>query len=309
MAVYTDASRYEILYDLKKGEYAEKAVGGIRTRTIRAGDTLEVESYPLIHVDQTAVREKKRRQSTAAQIALNLKNARKRMRRLLEANFGAGDLVLHPTFDYGVVDYGMENIADLRRAWADQGFPMYDSDARRIIRNFIARVRRRIKKRGGDPMQLKYLYVIETTCEPKGEDPIELPARYHYHMIMSGLGILTIDDINELWGYGYTKAQGVDMRFNGLAGFTNYITKQRRGRAGGKTRRWAHSKNLREPEMRVSDRKISRRRAAQVARDVQAFGKEIFEKLYPGYELQEAEVNYSDFVAGAFIYARLRRRR
>ena len=304
MVTHTDASRYEILYDLKEGEYADTAVGGIRTRTIRAGDSLEVESYPLIRVNQAAIRERKRRKSTPSQIALNLKNARKRMRRLLEANFGAGDLVLHPTFDYGVVDYGMENMADVRRGWEQQGFPMDDYDARRIIRNFIDRVRRRIKKRGGNPKKLKYLYVIETTKEPRDDDPAELPARYHYHMIMSGLGILTIEDINELWGFGYTKAQPVDMRFNGLAGFTNSITKQRK-----KTRRWAHSKNLREPEIRVSDRKISRRRASQVARDVQAFGKEIFEKIYPGYELQEAEVQYSDFVAGAFIYARMRRRR
>ena len=304
MVTYTDASRYEILYDLKEGEYAEKAVGGIRTRTIRAGDSLEVEAYPLIHVDQSAVREKVRRRSTAAQIALNLKNARKRMRRLLEANFGAGDLVLHPTFDYGFVDHGFANQDDVEREWEELGYPQTDADARRIIRNFIARVKRLIRKKGGDPKEFKYLYVIETTREPRPEDPNPMPPRYHYHMVMSGMGLLTIDEINALWGYGYTKAQPVDMRFNGLAGLTNYITKQRR-----KTRRWAHSKNLREPEVWVSDRKISRRRAALVASDVQAFGREIFEKLYPGYELQEAEVNYSDFVAGAFIYARMRRRR
>ena len=306
MVAYTDrnASRYEILYDLKEGEYAETEIGGIRTRTIRAGDSLEVESFPLIHVNQAAIRENRRRRSTPSQIALNLKNARKRMRRLLETNFGAGDLVLHPTFDYGFADYGFSNLDEVEQEWDERGLPRTDADARRIIRNFIARVKRRIRQRGGDPKKFKYLYVIESTREPRIDDPNPLPRRYHYHMVCSGMGILTIEDINELWGYGYTKAQGVDMRFNGLAGLTNYITKQRR-----KTRRWAHSKNLREPEVRVSDRKISRRRAAMVARDVQAFGKEIFEKIYPGYELQEAEVRYSDFVAGAFIYARMRKKR
>ena len=57
----------------------------------------------------------------------------------------------------------------------------------------------------------------------------------------------------------------------------------------------------------MSSRKISRRRAAQIAADVQANAREIFEKIYPGYTLQEAEVKYSDFVAGAYIYARMRR--
>ena len=72
-------------------------------------------------------------------------------------------------------------------------------------------------------------------------------------------------------------------------------------------RRWARSKNLKEPEVRVSDRKVSRRRAAAIAADVQANAREILEKIYPGYRLEQAEVKYSDFVAGAYIYARLRR--
>ena len=36
---------------------------------------------------------------------------------------------------------------------------------------------------------------------------------------------------------------------------------------------------------------------------------EIFEKVYPGYRLvEEPEVRVSDYVPGAFIYARMRRR-
>jgi hypothetical protein len=38
-------------------------------------------------------------------------------------------------------------------------------------------------------------------------------------------------------------------------------------------------------------------------------GKDILEKLYPEYRLEEVPVvKYSDFVAGAYIYARMRRR-
>ena len=40
-----DASRYEILYDLTEGEYSATEVGAIRTKTVRAGESLEVESF------------------------------------------------------------------------------------------------------------------------------------------------------------------------------------------------------------------------------------------------------------------------
>ena len=67
--------------------------------------------------------------------------------------------------------------------------------------------------------------------------------------------------------------------------------------------------NLTEPVVRESDRRISRTRLAKIARDVMADGKEILEKLYPEYRLEEVPVvRYSDFVAGAYIYARMRRR-
>ena len=114
---YTDGGKYEILYDLPAGQYSEKEVGGVRTRTIRAGDSLEVEAYPLIRIDAAGKREAKRRSSSKAQEALNLKNARKQIRRLMEHNFTAGDYVLHPTYDYGFVNRDFANMEDVRREW------------------------------------------------------------------------------------------------------------------------------------------------------------------------------------------------
>lgn len=304
---YTDASRYEILYDLPKGEVDTKAMGGVRTKTIRAGDTLEIEAYPLIRVEAPAREEARRRKSSAAQVKLNLHNSMKRIRRLCEANFGTGDFVMHPTFDYGAVEYGFINKDDKRKEWERLGYPQDEEDARRIFRNFIGRVKRYIKRCGQDPKQLKYLYVLEKTKEPQDGDVNALPAHFHYHVAISGCGCLDIQVLNELWGYGYTKSEPVDMRFNGLKGFATYVAK-RITKQSRKTR-WACSKNMQQPEITVSDRRISRRKLAQIARDVQYAGKEILEKLYPEYQLQEVpEVKYSDFVAGAYIYARMRRR-
>lgn len=300
-----DTGRYEILYDLAEGDYGERAVGGIRTRTIRAGDSLEVESFPITRIDTCAREEAKRRKTTIAQQRLNDRNAQNRIRRLLETNFTSRDIVLHPTFDYGFIDRGTSNVDDMIRAMRRQGLPMDEDDARKIIRNFIKRLRRKWIHNGGRCEDFKYLYVVESTREPRDGDDNPLPARYHFHMVISGAGILSIDDINAAWDRGYTKAQALDMRYNGLAGLAKYISKQ----LGKRHRRWACSQNLSDPEIRISNRKISRRRAAMVAADVQANAREIFAKLYPEYALEEAVVKYSAFVAGAYIYARMRRRR
>lgn len=310
MGTLEAGSRYEILYDQTEGEVDIKAMGGVRTRTIRAGETLELEVFPLINVSAPAREEYRRRKSSPAQVELNRRNSEKRIRRLCEANFGTGDIVMHPTFDYGFEDYSFSNPADRRAEFDRMGLPIDESDARRKFKNFIDRVKRFVKKCGKDPKELKYLYVLEKTKEPRDEDINALPPHFHFHAIISGMdGCLTIEKLNELWGHGYTRAEPVNMRFNGLKGFTTYISKRINGRNGRKLR-WGHSKgNLTEPEVKVSDRRISRTRLAKIARDVMSDGKEILEKLYPEYRLEEVPVvKYSDFVAGAYIYARMRRR-
>lgn len=303
MAALIDAQRYEILYDLKDGEYNPSEVGGIRTKTIRAGQALEVECFPLIRANLEADRERRRRASTKYQENLNLKNARKKVRRLLETNFTENDISLTLTFDYGFIDRGQANMGDVLKSFEEMDVPIDDQEARKYIKNYLARVRRMIKRRGGDPKTMKYLYVIESTAEPRDEDINALPMRYHYHMVISAPE-LNRDDLEGCWPYGYANADRLQMR-DGLEALANYITKQRRF-----FRRFAHSKNLKQPDIRVSDRKISRRRAAMVAMDVQAYGREIFEKLYPGYVcVNDPQVRFSDFVAGAYIYARMLKRR
>lgn len=308
MAALEAGSKYEILYDLPEGEVDVKAMGGVRTRTVRAGETLEIEAYPLISVSPAAREEYRRRRSSAAQVELNRQNSIKRIRRLCEANFGSGDIILHPTFDYGFEDYAFSNPKDRRAEFDRLGLPVDEDAARNEFANFIKRVKRYVRKCGKDPKELKYIYVLEKTKEPRDEDINALPAHFHFHAIISGCGCLTVEKLNELWGHGYTRAEPVNMRFNGLKGFTMYIGK--RITRGGRKIRWGRSKgNLVEPEERISDRRISRTRLARIARDVMRDGKEILEKLYPEYRLEEVPVvKYSDFVAGAYIYARMRRR-
>lgn len=296
------AERYEILYDLPEGEYDRAAVGGIRTRTIRAGDTLEVECFPVVRIGGEARRERARRESSPAQARLNERKAADRLRRLAEANFTSEDYALSLTNDYGFDDY---STLSPEEQWAEaeaRGVPTDEEGARRQIRNYLARVRRRLRRLGGDAGALKYLYVMESGRDRRDADPRPRPVRFHFHVLIHAPG-LSRDQLEALWGFGYADCDRLDLSRNGLAALSRYLTKQRKF-----TRRWAHSKNLREPDVRVSDRAVSRRRAERVARDVRAFGREIFEKIYPGYRLtEEPRVLFSDFVAGAYIFARLRR--
>ncbi len=300
-----NAAKYEILYAQKDGEYDAKAVGGIRTKVIRAGDSLEIEAFPLLRcVSAEARQEAKRRRNPAAMERINAKNRVKRFRRLMEENFDRHDLHITLTYDYGFEDRTGGDRAEILRAYQQGRYPTDDDEARRDIQNFIRRVKRAIKRRGREAAKLNYMYVIEATMDKQAEyDANALPPHYHFHMVMSGDTGLTRDEIEALWGRGYCNADRLDTSSNGLAALAKYLTKGRKF-----SQRWGHSKGLREPRITITDRAISRRRAETVARDVQAEGREIFEAIYKGYRMTEAEVRYSDFTAGAYIYARMRKR-
>lgn len=310
MKKLADLSRYAILYDLDRGEYDPKGLGGYRTKTTRAGDSLEVDAYPYAPITREAVREHERRKTTAQMEQANVNRARRYFRQLAEANFTDADYALHLSFDYGAIDRNHCSYQEALDRWDAEGLPLDEDDARRVWNNYMARVRYHLKRIGGDTKDLKHLYVIEVTREPNPADPRPLPPRFHFHCLISAPG-LSRDDLERIWGRGYAQARHLDFHDNGLEGLTKYITKQRGleryDAEGRRYRRWGRSKNLKEPTVTVSDRKISRRRAAEVAADVNNDGKRIFEGIYAGYRCEEVKVKYSDFVAGAYIYARLRR--
>lgn len=287
---------YEILYDRTEGKYDSELIRGIRTHTYRCGKFLDVECYPIWKISAGARREAKRRKSTPAMAALNLRNTKKKLRRLMECNFDENDV--HLTLTY---DYGMRNLRD-KGIWEEyekEKLPLCDADARRDIQKFFRRLRYKMTKQGVTE-ELKYIYVMESTKEADPNDMNAPPPRYHYHIVLK-CG-LDRDEIEKTWGMGYANADRLDMRY-GLDNLAAYLTKQRRV-----TRRWAYSKNLKKPRETIADRKMSRRRAMKVAEDVITNGRAIFEQLYPGYRMMEdAQVRYSDFTPGAYIYARLRR--
>ena len=275
------AERYESLFELPvdgvngaDNVLRPGAVGKYRCKTVKHGDQLDVEIFPIWN---TAAENRRAKAAVTrkAQAALNEKNARKRLIRKINANFTSADLELTLTYADGVPDL---------------------EGARRDMQNYIRRVKR-YRKAQGLP-ELKYVYVIEYAGED-GE-----PKRVHHHVIMSGMDR---DEAERLWGKGRANSARLQPDENGLEGLAKYITKTIPRFKSEK--RWASSKNLVEPTVTVADTKISRRKAARLAHDADAYGKELFEHLYPGYLFNDIEIKASAYVAGAYIYARMRRRR
>ena len=295
---------YQLLFDLPEGEYQGRGLDGVRTVTWRAGNLLEIACYPILRLGEAAKREAKRRRSTPAMEKVNARNAERKIMRYIEANFSPEACVVTGTYAYPANgDYAMMDVKAMAGEYEARKLPWEMERVRMDVRNWLGKLRRRVKQLAGDPRRdFKWLIRIEEGKEP----PIAgIPAKFHFHAVVEGPG-LDSQTVKALWEekHGTARVDGLCLNDDGAARLARYFTKQK---SGG--RWWSHSRNLIDPPPRVSDRKVSRRRLSKLAGDVMKDGREILEKLYPGYRLAEAPlVRYSDFVAGAYIYARMRRR-
>ena len=291
-------SDFELLYDLPNGEYDGRGLDGVKTVTYRAGRSLEVICFPVVKLSKEARREAKRRKSTPAMEKLNARNTERHVMRLLEANFTEAAFYVTGTYAYPAGDYGLCNLEQLAEDYDRRGLPWDAERVRMDVRNFTAKLRRRVVKAAESAEGFKWLYSIEEGKQPPAEG---LPRKYHFHGVFEGPG-LSREIIESLWGHGFTRCERFRLDDDGAARLARYICKQKKG-----GRWWSHSRNLVSPQPRESVRKVSRRRLSVMAADVKRNGPETLEKLYPGYKAVEIDVKYSDFVAGAYIYARLRK--
>ena len=251
-----------------------------RTATIRSGDMLEAEIYPIWGKEQRErARRAKENLTTEKQLRQNQKRRERYFERLVETNFSRKDTYLTLTF---------AERANLR-------------EARKEIKNFFERVKRRREKKGLDA--LKYIYVIEG--DPKGQRK-----RIHSHLLISGG--LSMDELKETWGEGrgIIDAQPIQPGDNGLQDLARYMIKQRREEEWQQGRRtWCPSRNLKKPQVRISDTRVSNRRVKTIAAGFDHAAREIMEKVYPGYRFCECDVMVSDYVSGVYIRCKMRRRR
>ena len=270
------AESYEFLFE-QSGEICEDAferlrhrdVANYRAKTIKSGDVLEVEIFPIWKTGNQA-KEAKRRTTKEAQKKLNEKNAKKKFIRKINANFSSEDLSVTLTYRDEAPD---------------------EQQARKDIRNYIRRIREWRRKHGMS--ELKYAYVMEYG----GKDGRR--KRVHHHIIMSGIDR---DTAEKLWGKGYANAHRLQPDDYGMEALARYMLKEPKG---GK--RWAASKNLVDPKITESDTKISKRKVERMAQDFEEVPARIFGKLFPGYTFDACQVRFSAFVSGAYVYAHMHR--
>lgn len=319
---------YELLYDLPAGEYDGRGIDGVRTVTIRAGRSLEVMCHPITHLTPEAAREARTRRTSPAMRRLNLRNAERHVMRLMEMNFTPRAWVVTGTYAYPVEDYSVRDVDELLDAYDRRGLPWEPERMVKDFRNFLNRLRRRLKRAGDERPKGRRACTSAVPPGARGQGEVDrrgadfkwivryeegknppregLPPKYHWHLLIEAEG-LTREMIDACWPHGHTKCEAFITGDDGPARLARYFCKEKAKNPGKGW--WSHSRNLKAPVPTVSDRKLSRRRMARVAADVQKAGREIFEALYPGYKVVELpDVRYSDFVAGCFIYCRMRRR-
>lgn len=290
---------YDLLYDLPEGEYDGHGIDGVRTVTIRAGRSLEVMCHPITKLSPEARREARERRTSTAMQRINQRNAQRHILRLFEMNFTPRAWAVTGTYAYPMGDYGLCNLEELADAYDKRKLPWERERVEKDFLNFRNKLKRRIRGQGDG--KIKWIVRYEEGKKPPAEG---LPPRYHWHALIEGEGI-TREMIDECWPHGHTKCESFITEDDWPARLARYICKEKAKNPGRSW--WSHSRNLKIPTPKVSDRKVSRRRLSKIAADVQRDGREILEKLYPGYRAVEINVHYSDFVAGAYIYARLRR--
>lgn len=243
----------------------------MRTKTVKAGDHLDADIYPVL--DWEYSRETKRRGRTPEQMAkANFKNAQRRAAQLANANFGDGDLICHLTM---AEECSYEEFLTIKR-------------------RFMDKLRRRFRAAKVD---FAYMGIIESTNGGR---------RHHLHMLLRG-GALTRDEVEAIWARGTANVDRVQTQYQdgGLEGFVRYITRHKDTQEKLMRRKWFSSKGLKQPKTTYSDRKFSRGAAARIEKAVQEDARREFEKRYPGYRMVEYSVHYSDFLPGVYVHAHM----
>lgn len=249
-----------------------KDIARYRMKTIKSGSMLECEIYPVWNT-RNGQRARKARESRKAQKNLNDKNAKKKLIRLLNANFTEADI-------WATFTYGKEKL------------PATPEQAAKDIANYIRRLDYYNRKNGGEP--LKYIYVTEYEDDPK-----KGKKRVHHHIVIN---FKDRDKAEELWrGGARTQTRRLQPDEFGLEGLARYISKDPKG-----TKRYVCSKNLTQPSVTVADCRITKKKAREIAENIDS-APELFRRFYNGYDFNDIKTQYSDYCSGTYIYVRMRK--
>ena len=89
---------------------------------------------------------------------------------------------------------------------------------------------------------------------------------------------------------------------SGYEGMARYCMKDPKG-----LKRYVASKNLKKPQITVSDTKFTRRKVNRIMYDkVNPYA--VFESLYKGYQMTDIKKKTSEYTTGVYVYVKMKRK-
>lgn len=244
----------------------------VREKVTHAGNYKELSIFVRTSEQEKANRRSRKRKkkiSRPAQRNLNDKNSKQYAKWLLYANFNEKDYYLTLTYK-------------------SKFLPATPDDAKRVIDNFLSKLRRLYKKTNEE---LKYMWFTEFQYD----DDTGYVKRLHHHLVINRGP--SRDAIEDCWSIGRGKKKEKLGRTHadliqfsesgGIHDLAMYLTSQEKyknGRWKKGQKRWSSSKNLIKPYSTKNDHKYSLRKFEKIATATDA-GEEILLKNYPDYQV------------------------
>lgn len=183
----------------------------------------------------TKPRRNKRKGTTTAQKQdENERDAVKRLARILNANYGHGDLFLTLTYD----DMGFAKLVGMALKGRKEGQSVEDAvleAGEQLCANFLRRVKRCLEKQGVDPKEIR---IVSCTSDMDGETG-EI-VRPHHHLVMPRI---SFEAAAKLWNEGSVEYQILKDQ-DDYTPLAVYICNQVRRRPDAK--KWHTTRNMRK---------------------------------------------------------------
>lgn len=245
--------------------------GKMRLKTIKSGDILEAEIYPVW--DNTArIATKRVKRSSEDERKYYDAKRKKYLTRLINTNFTDADIWATLTYRDGELPGSIEA-------------------AEHELEKFFRRLSYYAKKH--NLPSLKYIAVTEELSRD-GE-----VVRVHHHIFIN---FRDRDTLERIWGHDdRPNTRRLHADENGYDGAAHYTLKNIKGKKS-----YRYSQNLKKPTEYIADSKITARTATEMAVNRQ-YCETKLQKLYKGYELVSVSVRTSEFVSGFYIYSKFRK--
>ena len=188
--------------------------------TCRAGKTIEITKRFTTRFNKKGIARGENKKPTPEQMQVNNeRNAETKLRRLINTNYGPGDLHI-------VLTYAKEN-------------RLIPEEVKNELEKFIRKIRAEYRK---NEEELRYIMVTEYKNKS-----------IHHHLIANTIEPVNVKDFARLWKNGRVKFTYLDKtgQYGELAAYLIKETRKTFRESGSPSRkRWNASKNLKKPEIK-----------------------------------------------------------